>query len=359
MRSNRPLLIGLVVVALLAIIIYPKLNLSCGDAGDAGMAGRGPAALPVSVHIIEPTELKNRIFTTGTILANEQVELTSEASGRVTSILFDEGKPVRKGELLVKINDAELQAQLLKEQYSLKLAEDKEARGRQQLAIEAISKEDYDVLLNELNTVKAQVQLIEAQIAKTEIRAPFDGTIGLRFVSLGSYISSNTRIASILDVNPVKLDFSVPEKYVSLVHVGDRISFYIEGIDGEHQGEVYAVEPRIDPATRTLLLRARSDNPAGAILPGAFAEVRLILEQVDNAMMIPTHALIPELNGHKVFVVKNNAAAPRPVKIGVRTENDVQITEGLAPGDSVITSGILQIRPGLPVTPMMADGKQS
>lgn len=359
MRPNRSLLTGLAVIALLLLIIIPKLNLSCGDSGEAQMAGRGGAALPVSVHVIEPGTLNNRIITNGTILANEEVELTSEASGRVTAILFEEGKPVQKGDLLLKTNDSELQAQLLKEKYSLKLAEDKEARGRQQLAIEAISKEDYDVLMNELNTVKAQIQLIEAQIAKTEIRAPFDGRIGLRFVSLGSYISSNTRIASVLDVNPVKIDFSVPEKYVNLVHAGDKITFTVQGSDLQHQGEVYAVEPKIDPATRTLLLRARSDNPDGAILPGAFAEVKLILETVDDALLIPTQALIPELNGHKVFIVQGKTAAPRPVKIGIRTENDVQITEGLMPGDSVITSGILQLRPGMPVSPSLTDGKQS
>jgi membrane fusion protein (multidrug efflux system) len=301
--------------------------------------------------VTQPDILKNQLLTTGSVIANEEVDLISETSGRITGIFFEEGKKVRKGQLLIKINDAELKAEMLKAQYRLKLAEDSEMRGRKQLDIEAISQEDYDVVQNALNTVKAELQLIQAQIAKTEIRAPFDGYIGLRYVSLGSYISQNTRIARVLDINPVKVDFNIPEKYAGLVNPGDKISFRLQGRDTEQQGVVYAVEPKIDPGTRTLQIRARSANPGGSILPGAFTEVKLVLDEIENALLVPTEALIPELDGHKLYLFNAGKAVPTKVEIGLRTENKVQITRGIAAGDSVITTGILQLRPQLVVTP--------
>ncbi len=353
MQLSKKVIITLAIVGVILLLSLPKLALfddtpELSRGGQDGVA----TALPVSVHVVKPEVLRNRIQTTGTVLANEEVELQSEISGRVTGIYFEEGQAIENNQLLVKINDSELQAQLLKAEYSKRLAEDREARGRKQLQIEAISQEDYDVILNELNTVKAEMQLIEAQIEKTEIRAPFDGLVGLRYVSIGSYISPNTRIANLLDVTPVKIDFTVPEKYVNLVHVGDKINFRIQGTASEFEGEVYAIEPKIDPATRSLQLRARSANPGGAILPGAFAEIRLILDQVEEALMIPSEALIPELSGQKVYLMQGGKATPRAVEIGLRTEDRIQVTFGLAPGDTVITSGILQLRPGMPVTPL-------
>jgi membrane fusion protein (multidrug efflux system) len=335
------------VVALILLLLIPKLKPLVDKMDESSAVSSRQMALPVSVYIVKPEVLRNRIQTTGTILANEQVELKSETSGRIMGIFLQEGQKVAQGELLLKINDSELQANLLKAGYRKKLAEDKAERGRKQLEIEAISQEDYDVIRNEVNTIMAEIQLIKAQIEKTEITAPFDGFVGLRYVSKGSYITQDTRIASLLDLDPIKIDFSVPGKYVNLVHEGDKITFRIQGHDKEYEGEVYAVEPQIDAATRTLQLRARSENPGGTILPGAFAGVRLILEEIADALMIPTEVLIPELNGQKVFVVQGGKANSRNVDIGLRTENRIQVTHGLTAGDTVITSGILQLRPGL------------
>jgi membrane fusion protein (multidrug efflux system) len=350
MQIRRGHIIGLSFLAVVVFLVLTKVLSRSDSPGNAGDRAMQQPALPVDIYVVTNEILKNRILTTGSVLSNEEVELKSETSGRITDIYFREGKSVKQGELLVKINDAELQAELLKAEYRQKLAQDKEARGRKQLEIEAISQQDYDVIQNELNTIKAEMQLIRAQIAKTEIRAPFDGHVGLRYVSKGSLISQDSRIAHLLDLNPIKIDFTVPEKYGSLVHPGDRITFRVQGQDDEHAGEVYAVEPRIDAATRTLQLRARSDNPGGAILPGAFAEVNLHLEEIADALMIPTEALIPELGGQKIYLMRNGKAMPSNVEIGLRTEDRIQITAGLAPGDTVITSGILQLRPGLDVT---------
>lgn len=347
-NSKKTLLISaaLVIVVLLAI---PKIKSINENKDSAAAPAFMNAVLPVTAYVVDPEPLRNKILTTGTVLANEEVELKSEVSGRITDIKFEEGSRVKEGQLLVKTNDAELQAQLLKAEYRKKLAEDKEERGRKQLQIEAISQQDYDALLNELNTEKAEIQLIKAQIDKTEIRAPFEGMIGLRYVSKGSYIGQNTKVANLLDITPVKIDFSIPEKYANFVDQGDIVTFGIQGYEEEFEGKVYAIEPRIDPVTRTLQIRALSPNPEGKILPGAFAEVKLVLNEVPDALMIPTEALIPELQGQKIFVFKNGQAMPQNVQTGIRTEDKIQVTGGIAAGDTVITSGILQLRPGAPV----------
>ena len=212
-----------------------------------------------------------------------------------------------------------------------------------------ISSETYDVALGELNVLRAEFQLIEAQLLKTEIRAPFSGIIGLRWVSPGSYLSSQTRIASLTDLDPVKLDFTVPERYSALMKVGDEISFAVEGFDRAFPGTIYAVEPSVDETTRSLRVRARCPNNDGALIPGAFANVDLVLRSISGALTVPSIAVIPELGGKKVFVFEDGVAQPRTVESGIRSESAVQITSGLAEGDIVIISCLLQIQPGLAV----------
>ena len=187
------------------------------------------------------------------------------------------------------------------------------------------------------------------QIDKTEIRAPFRGFIGLKYVSEGSYISTNRRIANLIDMNPIKIEFSVPEKYAGKVQVNDRITFTVQGREQTYDARVFAIEPRLDPFTRTMTMRAVTPNPTGELIPGSFAQVKLIIEENENAIMIPTHALIPELGGQKVFLYKNGVAEPVAVETGMRTEQVIQVTHGLQPGDTLITSGMLQLRLGLAV----------
>ncbi len=345
-RAKR-ITIGLVAVAVLAGLAIPKLTSSSGTSAAAPPARSG-GALPINVkaYVLQQSRLDDRILVTGTVTPNEQVDLQSEIPGKITRILFREGGTVAKGALLVKINDADLRAQLDRAIYRKELAEAKENRQRMLRERDAVSQAEYDVALNELNIAAAEINLIKAQIDKTEIRAPFSGTIGLRYVSEGSYVSPTTKIAGLHSINPVKIDFSVPEKYSNLVRPGNRITFKIQGTDKNYTGTVYAVEPRIDQATRTLQVRAHCENSGGTIVPGAFAQIDLVLKSEGNALMIPTQALIPELNGASVFVSKNGKAEPRKVETGARTESSVQITDGLTPGDTVITSGILQVRPG-------------
>jgi len=229
------------------------------------------------------------------------------------------------------------------------LAADKERRRRELYSKQNISPEDYQVSLNELNAVQAEVELYEARIAKTEIRAPFDGRVGLRYVSEGAYVTPAIRIATLQDARSVKVDFAVPERYASSIGTGLTIRFRLSGSDELFSGTVYAVEPKIDPATRSLLLRARAPNPRGHLIPGAFAEIELVVEEIPDALMIPTQALVPDLEGQKVFVAAGGTARAQRVTTGTRTDTQIQITEGLMPGDTVITSGLLQVVPGLPL----------
>lgn len=346
MKGMKWVLVLLLLVAALAI---PKLLVSGKNPAGRPAGSSQPNPLAVQARVVQPKLLQNTIRTTGTLLANEEVELRSEATGKVTGIFFKEGSRVSKGDLLVKINDTDLRAQLQKLQFQKELAEEREFRQRKQLETNLTSQEQYDIALNALNGVKADIEVVEAQIAKTEIRAPFDGQIGLKYISEGSYLSPAVKVANLLNIHPIKIEFSIPEKYATEVQPGDKISFTIQGSSNTYEGEIYAIEPKIDPLTRTLLVRALSPNPRRTLYPGAFADVQLISEQIPNALLIPTEAVIPELNAKKVFLYKNGKATSMAVETGTRTPEEIQVTSGIAAGDTVITSGTLQLRQGMPV----------
>lgn len=327
-----------------------------GGAGSApsaaGPGQKGPAgpAVPVTARVLRPNRLENSITSTGNVLANEDVEIRSEVQGKIVRIAFKEGTRAKKGELLVKIDDSELRAKAVQADARRKLAEDNEYRMRKQLEIQAVSQKDYDQSASELALAKGDVQLLQAQIAKTELRAPFSGVLGLKLVSEGAYVSPNTLITTLQEIDPVKIDFTVPGKYFGYVKAGLPIRFIIQGSDTRFQGKVYAVEPRIDPESRTLRLRALCPNADGRIPPGSFATIEVTLQTVESALTVPTEALSADARGSKVFLFRGGKAEPRPVQAGLRTDTTVQILNGLAAGDTVITSGVVQIRPGAPVS---------
>ncbi len=338
-------------VAIVALLALPKLFSSNRSEKDVGRPGAPrDRTVVVRIQTVTPELLEEKVMAVGTVLPNEEVEIRSEASGKIERIRFDEGSKVSKGDLLVKISDADLQAQLLRAQARLALAEQQEKRAREMFEQNLVSQEEYDRARSELDVVKAELQLTQAQIEKTEIRAPFAGVIGLRYVSEGSYVSPATRIALLQDIREVKVDFSIPEKYAGVVKEGDKINFYTPASTKPVGGTVYAIESKIDPATRTLRLRALSPNIDGSLVAGAFADVEVILRE-KTALMIPSYALVPELKGQKVFVCKSGKAVAQSVEIGLRTDEKVEITEGLQPGDTLITSGVLQLRPGMAVRP--------
>ncbi|WP_187264737.1 efflux RND transporter periplasmic adaptor subunit [Pontibacter beigongshangensis] len=346
---NKTVKITLIVVAI-AAIAYLLVNKVFSDNGEAKVAGPtgGPMAqrVAVDVFVVSPLAFQNKITSTGTVLANEEVELISEIAGRVTGINFEEGTRVKKGQLLLTVNVQDLQAQLQKLKSNQKLYRDMEERQRTLLEKEYISRQEYDQVSNQLATANADIRALEATLAKAYLRAPFDGVIGMRQVSEGSYVSANTPIARVVDISPVKIEFSVPGRYSHQLKEGDQIIFTSEGNPERYEAKIYAVAPKIDPATRTMVVRALYDNKQEEVKPGAFVKIEIALKDVDEAILLPTEAIIPEATGHKVFLAKGGKAVPQMVKIGQRSETLIQITEGIEPGDTIIQSGILQVRPG-------------
>lgn len=322
-----------------------------GDAKPRPSSGEGRSAtavpLKVSTMRVVAAPLVETISATGTLIATEGVELQAETNGRVTAIHFREGARVRKGELLVKLNDAELQATLVRSRYQLALAETREKRLAPLIQQGLVRQEDYDIALSELNVQRAQIELTQAQIAGTEIRAPFDGVVGLRYVSEGSFVSVNTRVATLQQLDQLKIDFAVPEKYAQRIRVGGPLRFSVDGATAPFSGRIYAYDPRIDAGTRSLQIRAITDNRDGRLLPGTFASIELVLDQVDDALVVPAVAVIPGLNEKTVFVVDaDHKAERRAVETGTRSSTTVQILSGLKPGELLITSGLQNLRPG-------------
>ena len=332
-----PLLFGVAFLSLLG----------CGQSSSKPVnRDSGGAALSVEATVLRPQLLRNQIFATGTLLANEEVELRPEIAGRITGVYFDEGRRITKGELLLKINDRELIAEQKRKQLEEKLASDDESRKRQLFEKDVISQEEYDKSLNALRLLQAEREVIESQLAKTEIRAPFDGVVGLRYLSEGGYVSPNMVAATMQDLDPMKVEFSIPEKYASLLTNGTEVKVTVGDAKEVFNGVVYAIESKIDPGTRTIKTRARIPNPKETLVPGSFARVEITLQEFPSAIVIPTGAVIPEISGEKVFVCRDGKARAVPITTGIRTENSIQILSGLSASDTLITTGLLQLADG-------------
>lgn len=343
MKGLRTLI---VIASIIAVLLLIKFLFIPSPQVNATKATSAAPALPVSAVIVRTSVINQEIFATGSVLANEDVDLHPEVSGKLMKILFKEGSKVTKGDLLIKINDADLQAQLHKNELDKKLADDKISRNQKLLEMKGISQEEYDALQNAAGSLNADRDVLLAQIAKTEIRAPFNGMIGLKTVSEGSYVSPSTRIASLQQIDPVKVDFSIPEKYASLVKKGDEVVFTVGTSSKEFKGNIYALEPKVDDVTRTVQIRALCPNANSEVLPGAFARITLHLSRENSALMIPTESIVPVLKGKQVYAYRNGKAEAVMVEAGVRNDSTIQITKGLNENDTIITTGVISLRPG-------------
>lgn len=339
-----------IVVIILALLIGAKQLFFPKDDGSAAAAKNAQVknmSVGVNYFVVKADSLKTSVFTAGKIGAYNQVDLVPELSGKVTGIYFTEGQSVEKGALLVKINDADYQAQLLKIKSQLTLAEQKLKRLEQLLKINGISQEDLDIQNSEVQVLKADEAYATAMIAKTSIVAPFSGQIGLKNISIGSYVTANTPVLSIVQTKPVYVEFSIPEKYNSLIHKGDAVKFRAEKMDSTllYNAKVYAIEPRVDEATRSIKIRA--DYSGNQLFyPGSFVNTYINLGASSKALMVPTQAVIAILKGHKVYKAKNGIAEETPIKIGFRNDRQIQVLEGLQEGDTVLTTGLLSLRKG-------------
>jgi len=303
----------------------------------------------VQGKVLKAVKFADNLTLSGTLEPNEEIELRSEISGIVESINFEEGAKVSKGQVLFRVNDIELRAQLSKVKTAQQLASENQRRAKLLLDKQAISVEEYDMANADFESAKAESQLIAAQLSKTSVRAPFSGTIGLRSISKGTYVTPTTPIANLVNTSQLKLTFAIPEKYVSRMNVGSTLTFTTSNSNEEHSAKIYAIEPQVDVATRTLKMRAIAKNKEGKLFPGTFANVTLPLETVDNALLVPTEALIPIQNGKMIFVLNGGKAKEVIVETGVRTDSMVRVLSGIKVGDTILTSGVMSLKNGTPV----------
>jgi membrane fusion protein, multidrug efflux system len=296
--------------------------------------------------VVKPSVLEQKIMVSGTLIPFEETVLMPEVPGRVVSINLPEGQFVKKGTLLVKLFDGDLQANLMKSETQLQIEEETLSRQTELLKVNGISQTDYDQTRLQVSSIKDDIEVLKVQIGKTEIVAPFDGTIGLRNISVGAEVTPSTALATIRAENQLKLDFSVPGKYSSQVKPGDKVQFTIEGKDNNYDATVMATEEGIEADTRNLNVRAVVDNKSAGLIPGAFANVELSLGENPNALMVPTQAIIPEEREKKIILSVNGKATFLTVTTGVRKDSTIEVLDGIKPGDTVVTTGILLIRPG-------------
>ena len=348
----------LIVVIVIAVLLVIKFTFLSGkvEQPKSGPPGAGQT-VPVNVFVVDSAQLNQQIASTGTLRSNEEVDLLPEVSGKIVSIHFKEGDRIAKGQLLVKLNDADLQAQLSKYQLQRKVQSEKAERLRSLLQIQGASQEEFDQAQNVVASADADMAFVRAQIAKTEIRAPFSGVIGLRSVSEGAFVNATSTIAHLQQTDILKLDFAIPERYISKLRLPLSVTFEVQGRDRSFEAKVYALEPLVSTSTRTVKMRALVQNNQEQILPGQFAQVSLPISSGQASILIPTQAIIPILKGQKVFVCKNGKAAEVKVETGYRSDAQIEILSGLQVGDSVITSGIMSLKADAPVRIIAAKNK--
>lgn len=305
--------------------------------------------LNINGLVIKHQSLTEDIAMVGNLLPDEEVDLTFETSGKIVEINFQEGSFVKKGELLAKVNDKPLQAQLKRYEAQLKLAQDRVYRQSTLLEKDAVSQEAFEQARTELAILNADIDIVKQNIALTELRAPFDGIIGLRNVSEGAYASPSVVVAKLSKISPLKIDMYIPERYADEIKVGTPLSFTVEGRNQTYKASVYAKESEVDMQTRTLAIRATYPNTNGQLMPGRFISAKIRMSDIPNAIAIPTEAIVPEMGVDKVYLYRSGKAHAISVKTGLRTDALIHIIEGIEVGDTIITSGTLQLREGLPV----------
>ncbi|MGZ5287700.1 MAG: efflux RND transporter periplasmic adaptor subunit [Flavisolibacter sp.] len=306
-------------------------------------AQRPPAR--VEGFLVQTSTVTESIEVPGTIVAGQSTEIHPEVSGRVTQLNIREGAFVQKGAILARLYDGDLQAQKRKIEVQLQIARTTEERYEALQKIGGISKQDYDVTRLNVSNLRADLDIVNTEIAKTVIRAPFSGKLGLKEISIGAYVTPASIVTSIQKTSDLRIDFNIPEKYISQIKKGQIVNFTVEGQEGSYTATVMATESGISQDNRALTVRASVRGGEVGLIPGAFAKVKLMFAPDNSAIMVPTQAIIPQARGKKVYVVKNGKAEFIEVSTGVRDSAMIQVTSGLNAGDTVIITGLLGLRP--------------
>jgi membrane fusion protein (multidrug efflux system) len=334
-------------------IIFALALISCKQKKEnAPAAGRqaGPQVLSLEALVATTKNISAQIEVPGSIMANESTEIRPEVSGRVVQLNIKEGAFVSQGTLLAKLYDEDLQAQMKKLEVQLKIADQTEKRQSQLLKIQGISQQDYDLSLLQVHNLNADMDIVKTAIRRTEIRAPFSGKLGLRNISPGAYVTPATIVTTISQVNQLKLQFSIPEKYGAQLTNGQNIDFTIDGVQKKFNASIIATESGITENTRSLAVRALIKNKDESLLPGAFAKVRLKLEKSEDAIMIPNSSVVPQGRSKFIYLYKGGKAKQTEITTGIRDSTNIQALSGIGKGDTVITSGLLYLRPDVDVT---------
>lgn len=332
----------------IAFIGLTLLFVGCSSEEAQLAVNKGNAITNVEYHVLKAEKKPLSIDAPGTIMASETATIYSEISGRIVSIPFKEGSIVKKNELLIQIDTELLQAQRQQLSVDLSLAEKDEARKKSLRESRAISEELYEQAQSKLEQLKAQIKSVDVQISKGQIRAPFAGKIGLRNISEGAYITPSEVITALTEEGNVKVDFSIPQRYANNVKIGQEVVVYSSGDTLKHLFEIYATQPVINQETRMFGVRAISKNKSG-LIPGSFVNLSYSLGEIENALMAPTQAIVPVLNGQRVWKLTNGKAQQISVELGIRTPDFIQLIGDLSPNDTIITTGLLGLREGVTV----------
>lgn len=316
----------------------------------------GQRQLQVDITVLKGEKIENSIVLPATVLPFEEVVLYAEIPGRIQEIYFQEGDFVKKGNPLIKIDSDILKAKKAQIESDLKFALKEEARSKSLYEAEAGSLEAYELAQSKVAALEAEITAIGVEIDKTIIRAPFSGNIGLRQISPGAFISTSDPIARIAQQDPLKIEFSVSQRYANQVAVGQVIEVKDKNEHTVGKAEVYAFDPTIESATRSLKVRAKIEKN-DALFPGGFVQVAYNLGTTDDSFMIPSSAVSPVLSGQQIWVLKNGKASPRIVELGIRTSDKVQIIGDIQAGDTVVTTGLLSMREGLPLSGKTKDAE--
>jgi membrane fusion protein (multidrug efflux system) len=351
MNKKKLVLIGAVALIVVLIVALPALRRAATDGGDnkpvRTEAPRGGRSLHVNAMVMGYENLEDKVAIVGLLYPDEAVDLAFETQGVITDIYFSEGSYVHKGELLAKVNDAPLRAELKKLEVQLPLMEARVERQARLLERKAVSEESLEAVKTALAAHKADMEVVKSRIAQAELRAPFDGTIGLRNVSEGTYASPTVIVSRLTKLDPLKLEFSLGEREASMIRRGQKVKFKAEGRD--YTATIYAVEPTIERGTLSRRARATVPNPGGVMQPGRAVSTEFSLGDVDDALLIPSIAMVAEMGRDVVYVYRGGVAQQVAVEKGMRTQSSVHITGGLSKGDTLITSGVMQLRPGMEV----------
>jgi membrane fusion protein, multidrug efflux system len=339
MRTNTLLL---TIVILLLVACGSKKN---KETTQKTSGAAKPSPIRVDGYVVKPELFQENIEVPGNIVPNEMAEIHPEVSGRIVQLNVAEGKYVGKGTMLAKLYDGDLRAQLNKVQIQLALAQKTEERQAQLLKIQGISQQDYDISLLQVNNLRADIGILQTSISKTVVRAPFSGKLGLKNISPGSYVSPASVIAVINQTDRLKLDFTVPEKYIDKIKMGQLVTFTFEGSKKQLGAKIAATESNITENTRSLTVRAAVMGSDPGLLPGSFAKVQISFDPDPNALLVPTQAILPQARGKKVILYKSGTAIFADVTTGIRDSAKVQITDGLKAGDTVVVTGLLSVRP--------------